>query len=64
MAGGVQAATLTVPVKAFKCPNDEMTQHLLEAMKPEQHSEITYRLERYVVNGKQAEATGAITITA
>ena len=62
MAGGVQAATLTVPVKDFKCPNDEMTQHLMEAMKPEQHAEITYRLERYVVNGGQAEATGAVTI--
>ena len=62
LAGGVQAATVTVPVKDFKCPNDEMTQHLLEAMKPEQHAEITYRLERYVVKGGQAEATGAITI--
>ena len=62
MAGGVQAAVLTVPVKDFKCPNDEMTQHLMEAMKPEQHAEITYRLERYVVNGGQAEATGAVTI--
>ena len=62
MAGGVQDATLTVPVKDFKCPNDEMTQHLMEAMKPEQHAEITYRLERYVVNGGQAEATGAVTI--
>jgi polyisoprenoid-binding protein YceI len=62
MAGGVQTATLTVPVKDFKCPNDEMTQHLMEAMKPEQHAEITYRLERYVVNGRQAEATGSVTI--
>ena len=62
LAAGVQAATLTVPVKAFKCPNDEMTQHLMEAMKPEQHAEITFRLERYVVKGGQAEATGAITI--
>jgi polyisoprenoid-binding protein YceI len=62
MASGVQAATLTVPVKAFKCPNDEMTQHLMEAMKPEQHAEITYRLERYAVTGGQAEATGSITI--
>ena len=62
LASGVQAATLTVPVKDFKCPNDEMTQHLMETMKPEQHAEITYRLERYVVNGGQAEATGSITI--
>ena len=62
LAAGVQAATLTVPVKAFKCPNDEMTQHLMEAMKPEQHAEITFRLERYVVKGGQADATGSVTI--
>lgn len=62
MASGVQTATVTVPVKDFKCPNDEMTQHLMETMKPEQHAEITFRMERYVVNGGQAEATGAVTI--
>ena len=63
LTGGVQTATLTVPVKEFKCPNDEMTQHLMDAMKPEQHAEITYRLERYIVAGGRAEATGALTIT-
>jgi polyisoprenoid-binding protein YceI len=62
MASGVQTATLTVPVKDFKCPNDEMTQHLMDAMKPEQHAEITYRLEKYAVNGAQAEVTGSLTI--
>ena len=62
LTGGVQTATLTVPVKEFKCPNDEMTQHLMDAMKPEQHAEITYRLERYVVAGGRADATGALTI--
>ncbi|HKY21112.1 MAG TPA: YceI family protein [Vicinamibacterales bacterium] len=62
LAGGVQTATLTVPVKAFTCPNEEMTQHLLETMKPQQFPEITYRLEKYVVKGGQAEATGSLTI--
>ena len=62
LAGGAQAATLTVPVKTFKCPNDEMTQHLMDAMKPDQHAEITFRLERYVVTGGKAEATGSVTI--
>jgi hypothetical protein len=62
LAGGAQTATLTVPVKSFKCPNDEMTQHLMETMKPEQHADITFRLERYVVKGAQAEATGSVTI--
>jgi hypothetical protein len=38
--GLTQTATLTVPVKAFKCPNDEMTQHLLEAMKPRRQGRL------------------------
>ncbi len=59
---GVQAATVTVAVKDFKCPNDEMTQHLLEAMKPEKFAEIAYRLERYEVAGGQTQATGTLTI--
>ena len=62
-SSGVQTATVTVPVKAFSCPNDEMTQHLLEAMKAEKFSEIVYRLERYDVAGGQAQATGTMTIT-
>jgi hypothetical protein len=43
---GVQTATLTVQVKSFRCPNDEMTQHLLEAMKADKFSDIVYRLEK------------------
>jgi hypothetical protein len=61
---GVQKATVTVPVKAFKCPNDEMTQHLLEAMKADKFSEIVYRLERYDVVSGQIQATGTMTILA
>lgn len=61
-ARGVQTATVTVPVKAFSCPNEEMTQHLLEAMKADKFSEIVYRLERYEVTGGQAHATGTMTI--
>lgn len=60
---GVQAATVTVPVKEFKCPNDEMTQHLLEAMKADKFAEIVYRLEQYEVKGGQTQATGTLTIT-
>ncbi len=60
---GVQTARVTVPVKAFRCPNDEMTQHLLEAMKADKFSEIVYRLERYEVTGAQTQATGTMTIT-
>jgi hypothetical protein len=59
---GVQTATLTVQVKSFRCPNDEMTQHLLEAMKADKFSEIVYRLEKYEVVGTQAQAMGTMTI--
>lgn len=59
---GVQSATVTVPVKAFKCPNDEMTQHLMEAMKADKFSEIVYKLEKYDVAGSQAQASGTLTI--
>lgn len=61
-ASGVQTATVTVPLKAFSCPNEEMTQHLLEAMKADKFSEIVYRLERYEVTGGQAQTTGMMTI--
>ena len=62
-ASGVQAATVTVPLKAFKCPNDEMTQHLNEAMKSAEFPEVVYRLEKYDIAGTQAQATGTMTIT-
>jgi polyisoprenoid-binding protein YceI len=61
-AKGVQSATVTVPVKAFTCPNAEMTEHLMQAMKPDQFPEIVYKLEKYDVAGDRAQATGTMTI--
>jgi polyisoprenoid-binding protein YceI len=62
-AKGVETATVTVPLKAFICPNDEMRQHLLEAMKAEKFPEIVYRLEKYEVSPAAIQAIGAMTIT-
>ncbi len=59
---GVQSATLTVPVAQFDCPEDEMEQHLSEAMHPDQYPEITFRLESYQPSGQGAVATGTLTI--
>jgi hypothetical protein len=59
---GVQSATLTVPVKGFTCPEAEMTEHLMQAMKPEQFPEIVYKVEKYEIAGAQAQATGTMTI--
>ena len=61
-ATGVQAATVTVPLKAFTCPSDEMTQHLNETMKSDAFPEIVFRLEKYDAAGPQAQATGTMTI--
>jgi polyisoprenoid-binding protein YceI len=59
---GVQTASVTVQVKNFQCPEDEMRQHLFDAMKPDKFPEIVYKLEKYDMAGAQAQATGSITI--
>jgi len=61
-ATGVQAATVTVPLKAFACPNGEMTGHLNEAMKSDEFPEIVFRVETYEVTGGRALVTGTLTI--
>ena len=59
---GVQTATLSVPVDDFTCPDEEMTEHLLEAMRPDEFPEITFQLEGYEANGQGAVTTGTLTI--
>ena len=61
-ADGVQAAALVVPVADFECPDETMTEHLLEAMKPAEFAEITFRLDNYEATPGGAEASGALTI--
>lgn len=63
-ADGVQAAALTVPVADFECPDETMTEHLLEAMKPAEFPEITFRLDGYESSGGGAQASGTLTIQA
>jgi polyisoprenoid-binding protein YceI len=46
----------------FECPDEQMTEHLLEAMKPAEFGEITFRLESYEASREGAEASGALTI--
>ncbi len=59
---GVQTATLTVPVNDFDCPNEEMLEHLLNAMKADEFADITFQLDGYEVSGRQTEASGTLTI--
>jgi hypothetical protein len=63
-AKGVQSASVVVPVKAFTCPEAEMTEHLMQAMKPEQFPEIVYKVEKYEVTGERAQVSGTMTIQA
>jgi polyisoprenoid-binding protein YceI len=51
-----------VPVNGFDCPEEEMREHLLEALRADEFDEITFRLESYEVSGRQAQATGSLTI--
>ncbi len=63
LADGVQAATLTVPVGEFDCPQDEMIEHLLEALRVDEFPEITFRLEGYEASGQGAvTTTGTLTL--
>jgi polyisoprenoid-binding protein YceI len=61
-ATGVETATVTVPLKGFRCPNEEMTQHLNEAMQSDKFPEIVYRLDKYAMTGSQPQASGTMTI--
>jgi polyisoprenoid-binding protein YceI len=62
LADGVQAATLTVPVAEFDCPQDEMIEHLLEALRVDEFAEITFRLEGYEASNQGAVTTGTLTM--
>lgn len=59
---GVQSVALTVPVNDFVCPEDEMRQHLLEAMRASEFPRITFQLQSYQPSGQGAVATGDLTI--
>ena len=63
LATGVQAVKLTVPVAAIECPEEEMIEHLRDAMAAEEYPEIVYELEEYTLTGDTtAETSGTITI--
>jgi polyisoprenoid-binding protein YceI len=61
-ARGVESATVTVPVKTFTCPNSEMTEHLLQALKAEKFPQIVYSVDKYDAKDSQLQATGTLTI--
>lgn len=61
---GVQSVVLTVPVNDFMCPEEEMREHLREAMRAAEFPAITFRLQSYQPSGQGVVATGTLTILA
>ncbi len=60
---GVQTVAITVPVKAIECEEEDMREHLREALNEPTHPEIVYQLEQYTLTGNNtAQTTGTITI--
>lgn len=60
---GVSSATVTVRVTEIECPEEEMEDHLQEAMRVDEFPEIVYRLDGYTVSeGGRATLTGTMTI--
>lgn len=59
---GVQAATLTVQVADFVCPDDEMKEHLLQAMRADEFPTITFVLGGYEASADGAATNGSLTI--
>ena len=59
----MQTVTITVPVKAIACAEEDMVEHLRETLDEPAHPEIICQLERYTMTGNNmATTTGTITI--
>ena len=60
---GVETVAIKVMVRAIDCPEEQMTEHLREAMDVEEYPDIVYHLEHYTFKTDDtAEATGTMTI--
>ena len=59
---GLQSVTVTVQVQEFECPDEQMNEHLQEAMESPEHPQIVLELQEYSLAASTAEASGSITI--
>lgn len=59
---GLQSVRVTVQVHEFECPDEQMNEHLHEAMEAPEHPQIVFELQEYSLAGNTAEASGSITI--
>ena len=59
---GVQSVTLTIQVDEIACPDEQMTEHLQDAMEAPSHPDIVYELDEYAVSGDTAQASGTLSV--
>ena len=59
---GLNSVKVTVQVYEFECPEEEMNEHLQEAMEASEYPEIIFKLQQYSMAGETAKASGTITI--
>jgi hypothetical protein len=59
---GVQSVTLTIQVGEIACPDEQMTEHLQDAMEAPSHPDIVYELDEYAVTGDTAQASGTLSV--
>lgn len=59
---GLSSVKVTVQVQEFQCPEDEMNEHLQEAMEASAYPDIVFELQQYTMTGETTEASGTMTI--
>ena len=62
LPNGLSSVTVTVEVEAFECPEEEMDEHLRDAMEVAEYPQIVFVLQDYSLDGDTAEASGTMTI--
>lgn len=62
LPAGLGPVTVRVQVSEIECPEEQMKEHLQEAMEAAAYPEIVYRLETYTAEAAGALATGTMTI--
>ena len=60
---GVGSVAITVQVRDIQCPEEQMIEHMREAMEEPEHPEIVYQLEQYrFTSDDTAVTSGSMTI--
>jgi len=49
-------------VRTLECPQQDMTDHLMESMHPDRNANIVYTFSQYAVTGNRARTNGQLSI--